>query len=95
MSNQSSMRTAGPKKRAVSLDLARGTMLLLIALAHAPLYLYTSEPGVMQRVEVLPSLTKSLIFLANFLLIIEQGRCLPFYSDMGLFLHLTVEYLKE
>ncbi|MCM3324781.1 DUF418 domain-containing protein [Cytobacillus kochii] len=32
------------KKRAVSLDLARGAMLLLIALAHAPLYLYTSEP---------------------------------------------------
>lgn len=41
----------GRKKRAVSLDLARGTMLLLIALAHAPLYLYTSEPGLMQRVE--------------------------------------------
>ncbi|MCM3398130.1 DUF418 domain-containing protein [Oceanobacillus profundus] len=39
------------KIRAVSLDLARGAMLLLIALAHAPLYLYTSEPGIMQRVE--------------------------------------------
>ncbi|PEJ17830.1 glyoxalase [Bacillus toyonensis] len=39
------------KKRAVSLDLARGTMLLLIVLAHAPLYLYTADPGIMHRVE--------------------------------------------
>lgn len=39
------------KTRAVSLDLARGAMLLLIALAHAPLYLYNSEPGIMQRAE--------------------------------------------
>ncbi|MFD1735020.1 DUF418 domain-containing protein [Bacillus salitolerans] len=44
-------RTTERKKRAYSLDLARGTMLLLIALAHAPLYLYTSEPGIMHRVE--------------------------------------------
>ena len=43
--------TAEVKKRAVSLDLARGAMLLLIVLAHAPLYLYTFEPGIMQRVE--------------------------------------------
>ncbi|HHY2676038.1 TPA: DUF418 domain-containing protein [Bacillus toyonensis] len=39
------------KKRAVSLDLARGTMLLLIVLAHAPLYLYAANPGIMHRVE--------------------------------------------
>lgn len=39
------------KKRAVSLDLARGTMLLLIVLAHAPLYLYAADPGIMHRVE--------------------------------------------
>lgn len=44
-------RTTERKKRAVSLDLARGAMLLLIALAHAPLYLYNSEPGIMQRAE--------------------------------------------
>lgn len=44
-------RTIERNKRAISLDLARGVMLLLIALAHAPLYLYTSEPGIMQRVE--------------------------------------------
>ncbi|MFE8696043.1 DUF418 domain-containing protein [Cytobacillus sp. FJAT-53684] len=40
-------------KRAISLDLARGFMLLLIVLAHAPLYLYTSEPGIMSRPESL------------------------------------------
>ncbi|MES9691236.1 DUF418 domain-containing protein [Bacillus toyonensis] len=39
------------KKSAVSLDLARGTMLLLIVLAHAPLYLYAADPGIMHRVE--------------------------------------------
>lgn len=31
------IRTTERKKRAISLDLARGAMLLLIALAHAPL----------------------------------------------------------
>ncbi|MFG0234615.1 DUF418 domain-containing protein [Brevibacillus porteri] len=45
------MQTAETKKRAVSLDLARGAMLLLIALAHAPLYLYALEPGIVHRVE--------------------------------------------
>lgn len=40
-------------KRAISLDLARGFMLLLIVLAHAPLYLYASEPGIMSRPESL------------------------------------------
>ncbi|KEK09322.1 glyoxalase [Lysinibacillus sphaericus] len=43
--------TTERKKRAISLDLARGAMLLLIVLAHAPLYLYNSEPGIMQRAE--------------------------------------------
>lgn len=38
-------------KRAISLDLARGAMLLLIALAHAPLYLYNNKPGIMFKVE--------------------------------------------
>jgi uncharacterized protein len=40
-----------PKKRVISLDLARGYMLLLIVLAHVPLYLYASEPGIMSRPE--------------------------------------------
>ncbi|MFC4600246.1 DUF418 domain-containing protein [Cohnella hongkongensis] len=50
MSDPLNNSTAGSAKRAVSLDLARGAMLLLIALAHAPLYLYASEPGIMHRV---------------------------------------------
>jgi len=36
-------------RRAISLDLARGFMLLLIVLAHAPLYLYASESGIMSH----------------------------------------------
>ncbi|MFP7300397.1 DUF418 domain-containing protein [Neobacillus niacini] len=47
-------------KRALSLDLARGFMLLLIVLAHAPLYLYAAEPGIMSR-------PKSITFLDTFL----------------------------
>lgn len=35
---------------------------ILIALAHAPLYFYTSEPDIMQRVE---SKKQKLIFLIN------------------------------
>jgi len=40
-----------PKIRAIPLDLARGYMLLLIVLAHVPLYLYASESGIMSRPE--------------------------------------------
>lgn len=40
-----------PKQRAISLDLARGSMLLLIVLAHAPLLLYGAKPGIMSRPE--------------------------------------------
>ncbi|KAA9023850.1 DUF418 domain-containing protein [Niallia endozanthoxylica] len=47
MNNITKNKTA--TKRAISLDLARGCMLLLIVLAHAPLYLYASEPGIMSR----------------------------------------------
>ncbi|HDR6311328.1 TPA: DUF418 domain-containing protein [Bacillus cereus] len=49
--NHSLNNRTNEKKRAVSLDLARGTMLLLIVLAHAPLYLYATDPGIMHRVE--------------------------------------------
>jgi uncharacterized protein len=43
--------SGAPPKRALALDLARGFMLLLIVLAHAPLYLYASQPGIMSRPE--------------------------------------------
>jgi uncharacterized protein len=39
------------KKRALSLDLARGSMLLLIILAHVPLMMYLSEPGVITKLQ--------------------------------------------
>ncbi|RPK31362.1 DUF418 domain-containing protein [Paenibacillus xylanexedens] len=51
MSNMSTIETTNNSKRAVSLDLARGAMLLLIALAHAPHYLYNNKPGIMFKVE--------------------------------------------
>lgn len=38
------------RKRAVSLDIARGFMLLLIILSHVPLFLYAIEPGVITKV---------------------------------------------
>ncbi|WP_036604991.1 DUF418 domain-containing protein [Paenibacillus assamensis] len=56
------------KKRAVSLDLARGTMLLLIALAHAPLYLYASDPGIMHRVEGITFLDQAVNFFGQFVI---------------------------
>lgn len=37
------------KKRALSLDLARGFMLLLIIFAHVPLMLYLNDPGVVSK----------------------------------------------
>ena len=37
------------KKRALSLDLARGSMLFLIILSHVPLMMYLSEPGVVTK----------------------------------------------
>ncbi|MGD6793916.1 DUF418 domain-containing protein [Metabacillus indicus] len=58
----------GKAKRALSLDLARGAMLLLIALAHAPLYLYTSEPGIMQRVEAVNSFDQIVNLIGLFLI---------------------------
>src|SRR5699024_6217863 len=38
------------KKRAISLDIARGSMLFLIILSHVPLFLYMIEPGVITKV---------------------------------------------
>lgn len=37
------------KKRALSLDLARGSMLFLIILSHVPLMMYLSEPGIITK----------------------------------------------
>ncbi|TDL92327.1 DUF418 domain-containing protein [Vibrio vulnificus] len=81
------------KKRAVSLDLARGAMLLLIALAHAPLYLYNSEPGIMQRAESINFFDQvvnlfGMLFIDNraramFAVIFGYGLVLSFESQIS------------
>ncbi|GAA0466669.1 DUF418 domain-containing protein [Alkalibacillus silvisoli] len=43
------IRTLITQERAQALDIARGFMLLLIALAHAPLLLFGAEPGIMSQ----------------------------------------------
>ncbi|WP_418789185.1 DUF418 domain-containing protein [Paenibacillus agilis] len=68
MSVPLSKSTTKEEKRAVSLDLARGTMLLLIALAHAPLYLYASEPGIMHRVEGITFLDQVVNLFGQFMI---------------------------
>ncbi|MFY0760613.1 DUF418 domain-containing protein [Metabacillus dongyingensis] len=64
-------------KRAISLDLARGFMLLLIVLAHAPLFLYGSEPGVMSRPESVTFLDKLLNSLGELLI---DNRARPMFA---------------
>ncbi|MGD6962430.1 DUF418 domain-containing protein [Fictibacillus phosphorivorans] len=61
------------KKRVISLDVARGFMLLLIVLAHAPLFLYESDPGVMSRPESLSAL-ESIFNSAGELFIDNRAR---------------------
>ncbi|MED1606867.1 DUF418 domain-containing protein [Cytobacillus kochii] len=39
----------GNDKRSLAPDLGRGFMLLLIVIAHAPMYLYTAEPAIFSR----------------------------------------------
>ncbi|MBM7553930.1 DUF418 domain-containing protein [Thalassobacillus pellis] len=64
-------------KRAISLDLARGFMLLLIVLAHAPLYLYNSDPGVMSRPESVTFLDHLLNALGELLI---DNRARPMFA---------------
>jgi len=64
-------------KRALSLDLARGFMLLLIILAHVPLYLYTSEPGIMSRPK---SITFVDTFINSFGELFIDNRARPMYA---------------
>ncbi|TKC14727.1 DUF418 domain-containing protein [Robertmurraya kyonggiensis] len=86
-------KTTERKKRAVSLDLARGAMLLLIVLAHAPLYLYNSEPGIMQRAESLNFFDQvvnlfGMFFIDNrarpmFAILLGYGLVLAFNSQIS------------
>lgn len=82
-----------PKERAISLDLARGLMLLLIVLAHAPLFLYGSEPGMISRpasVNFLEKIINSIgeLFIDNrarplFAVLFGYGLVLMFNSQLA------------
>src|SRR5690625_662629 len=65
------------KKRALSLDLARGSMLFLIILSHIPLFLYTIEPGVITKVAGSTALDHLLNFLME---IIVDNRARPLFA---------------
>jgi uncharacterized protein len=82
-------------KRVISLDLARGLMLLLIVLAHAPLYLYMAEPGVMSRPESV-TFIDSIINTFGELLIDNRAR--PMFAVLfgyGLVMIYDKQLLKE
>lgn len=63
--------------RAHSLDLARGSMLFLIILAHIPLYLYLIEPGVITKVS--PSTLPDHIFNVLMELFVDN-RARPLFA---------------
>lgn len=65
------------KKRALSLDLARGSMLFLIILSHLPLFLYMIEPGVITKVAGSTSLDHFLNFLME---VIVDNRARPLFA---------------
>lgn len=65
------------KKRAISLDIARGSMLFLIILAHIPLYLYMVEPGVITKVAGSTPIDHLLNF---FMEIIVDNRARPLFA---------------
>lgn len=65
------------QKRAISLDLARGFMLLFIVLAHVPVYLYASEPGIMSRPESVTFIDSTINFLGQLLI---DNRARPMFA---------------
>lgn len=71
------MAQINQKKRALSLDLARGSMLFLIILSHIPLLLYTIEPGVLTKVAGSTPLDHFLNFLME---IIVDNRARPLFA---------------
>lgn len=65
------------KERALSLDLARGTILFLIILSHVPLFLYMMEPGVITKLAPTNILDEILNF---FMEIIVDNRARPLFA---------------
>ena len=71
------MTETNQKKRALSLDLARGSMLFLIILAHVPLFLYTIEPGVITKAAPANVFEEAVNFLME---IIVDNRARPLFA---------------
>lgn len=65
------------KKRALSLDLARGSMLFLIILSHVPLFLYMIEPSVISRLAGSTFVDHFLNFLME---MIVDNRARPLFA---------------
>ncbi|MET3506410.1 DUF418 domain-containing protein [Halalkalibacter oceani] len=65
------------KQRALSLDIARGSMLFLIILSHIPLFLYMIEPGVLTKVAGSTALDHLLNVLME---IIVDNRARPLFA---------------
>lgn len=65
------------KKRAISLDIARGSMLFLIILSHLPLLLYMIEPGVATKVTGSTPLDHFLNFLMEMII---DNRARPLFA---------------
>lgn len=70
------------RERSLAPDLARGFMLLLIALAHAPLLIFGAKPGVLGgfgRPEAVSPLDKVVDFIA---LLFVDGRAYPMFAAL-------------
>ncbi|KGA95838.1 hypothetical protein BALCAV_0219985 [Alkalihalobacillus alcalophilus ATCC 27647 = CGMCC 1.3604] len=72
-------RTLTTKKRATALDIARGFMLLLIVLAHAPLYLYGVEPGIMSQPLSTNASDKMINFISH---LFVENRARPMFAAL-------------
>ncbi|WP_096186449.1 DUF418 domain-containing protein [Evansella halocellulosilytica] len=67
------------RERSLSLDLARGLMLLLIVLAHAPIFLFGLEPGVMNRPESVTKVDGVIDFISQ---LFVDNRARPMFAAL-------------
>jgi uncharacterized membrane protein YeiB len=71
--------SVSPGERSLAPDLARGFMLLLIAMAYAPVYLFNVEPGVYTHPAGGDLLDKAVHFLS---LIFLDSRAYPMFAAL-------------
>ncbi|MER8071064.1 DUF418 domain-containing protein [Streptomyces sp. NPDC094034] len=72
-------RGVTPAERSPAPDIARGFMLLLIALAHAPMYVTTSDPGVVTHPKGGDTLDRAITFLS---LDLVDNRAYPMFAAL-------------